>query len=506
MARSRNTDVPASLAGYYYQLLLAAKELSRLLIIEGVQDHDGVGIEKGADIRVFFGNGTSIEAKFYSNKHFTRNHTSIRHTIYNFYLDFMKQDPAGLPTRKYVYSTNVPLHPDDHSFFDSWPRSGTGHESIYATYIRDCIVQESVLSDGRSKENYKTFKAGLADQDLKEWQYVEKLLHHLQHCPSDYAKYGYSATHEQLERFLKHIQFHFSAKWVPKCETISSIISDIQASLQAYNSSLQPTDCRQIALHLVDALFATTVKTDFPYVRIRHAKEIIAHHKEHLRNYLLEEKLKEAMEAIEEEIEMLEDFLAHHYKGTRGAEILETFLQFIELFYEELEQSEKTIDEFIQTYCLSQHGNTVKNVTSLFRPMSILSVYMNLNAKEVKLAGLPGIENFKFDGWESLCLKDASGCYHRDQVIRKFIVHSLDQAAKIDARKPIVLHTPHRPCALEKKALEGIVMNITQVEENERYFHLYSSLTYRCTFCLREQDSDSCMLEDVLHFVKGVCS
>jgi hypothetical protein len=46
-----NTDVPASLAGYFYQLLLACKEL--VILINNHEDISNyVAIEKGSDIKV----------------------------------------------------------------------------------------------------------------------------------------------------------------------------------------------------------------------------------------------------------------------------------------------------------------------------------------------------------------------------------------------------------------------------------------------------------------------
>ncbi|QWI78257.1 hypothetical protein JG486_29215 (plasmid) [Bacillus mycoides] len=77
-----STDVKHSIAGYYYQLLLACKELVNLLKNDNKKSF--VAIEKGADVRVYNGNDLSIEAKFYKAKNFTRNSNTIRHTLYNF--------------------------------------------------------------------------------------------------------------------------------------------------------------------------------------------------------------------------------------------------------------------------------------------------------------------------------------------------------------------------------------------------------------------------------------
>lgn len=92
-----------------------------------------------------------------------------------------------------------------------------------------------------------------------------------------------------------------------------------------------------------------------------------------------------------------------------------------------------------------------------------------------------------------------------NMVIRKFVQHTIDQAAFIDDTNIIVLESPYRTCQLKKDALQGIVMNITNVEMNEKLYELYSSLNYKCTHCLRIQDNDCQIREGVEQFVRGVC-
>src|SRR5690606_30121277 len=117
---TRNTDVPASLAGYFYQLLIAARELLRLNTDQNSNLTDGVGVEQGSDIRVFQQAGLCIETKFYKNKQFTKQHQTIRHTIYNFYHHFKNTDVVSR-NNQYVYLTNVPISQVDSDFFRDWP-------------------------------------------------------------------------------------------------------------------------------------------------------------------------------------------------------------------------------------------------------------------------------------------------------------------------------------------------------------------------------------------------
>lgn len=112
---SRSTDVKESIAGYYYQLLIACKELCSLANIKRINDQNSVGIEKGSDIKIFQmdGNETSIEAKFYKISSFNKRSLPIIHTIYNFYNSYK----SGAKSAKYIFSTNVGMHDSDSDFF-----------------------------------------------------------------------------------------------------------------------------------------------------------------------------------------------------------------------------------------------------------------------------------------------------------------------------------------------------------------------------------------------------
>lgn len=160
MTNSNTTDVPASISGYFYQFLLAVKELTTL-ITTGHED-DCVAIEKGADVRVFRqgGNKKSVEAKFYKDPYFTRNHSSICHTLYNFYTSFLISKVKGEPVDNYEYQTNVPIRQDDKAFFDKWqtPERWTVLEKdMYVKYIKKSIVRDR-LNTNRGKAAMSDFK------------------------------------------------------------------------------------------------------------------------------------------------------------------------------------------------------------------------------------------------------------------------------------------------------------------------------------------------------------
>lgn len=149
-----NTDVPASIAGYFYQFVLAAQELTNLLI--NGHDEDLVGIEQGADIRVFKKDTKkkSLEAKFYKDVEFNRNHASICHTIYNFYCSYLMSSEAQEEIDDYEYHTNVPISEEDRIFFERWHDCSSWNEDEkieYITYIKQSIIRDR-LKTKRAKK------------------------------------------------------------------------------------------------------------------------------------------------------------------------------------------------------------------------------------------------------------------------------------------------------------------------------------------------------------------
>lgn len=159
MVNNTCTDVPESISGYYYQILLAIRELFML-----VNDNDGVGIEKGADIRLFkrFEKCYSIEAKFYS-KDFDRNSEQITHTIYNFYNNSLNDESL-------IFETNVKINDSILSEISKATDTNKITED-QIRYICCSIMKESLeLTIDKNGNKYKVgdkFREFLIDSEVK---------------------------------------------------------------------------------------------------------------------------------------------------------------------------------------------------------------------------------------------------------------------------------------------------------------------------------------------------
>jgi hypothetical protein len=148
-------DVPATIAGFYYQVLLASREISNLAL----NNEDGntkVGIERGADVRIEKNNGVkkSIEAKFYGSG-FNKNSDAIRHSVYNFYKNSFEDDELHL-------ITNVPIDGNGELQFDNWSKHDTDDKiKPYLTFLYECLIYESTKNEnlnGSPNPYYQVFE------------------------------------------------------------------------------------------------------------------------------------------------------------------------------------------------------------------------------------------------------------------------------------------------------------------------------------------------------------
>ncbi|MFB4330210.1 hypothetical protein [Paenibacillus sp. CR_12] len=503
---ARNTDVPASLAGYFYQLLVATRELLRLNADQGSNPTDGVGVERGSDIRVFQQAGLCIETKFYKNKQFTKQHQTIRHTIYNFYHHYKNTDVASR-NNQYVYLTNVPISQVDSDFFRKWPLGDQQPDETYKRFILDCIVEESITSEEPYKTNYAQHKATLGT-NLKESFYKEKLFEAIRQDQMLYHQYCEIIDDDHFEQFIQSLRFQFATQHVSKLETINTIKAEARSLLQSstIGNTLSEDECDKVILHIIDCLFETVIRGDFSYVKVSDLHTIITSHQSYQRKYLVSVKLQEAINAVEEEVRILTDFLNNDYAGSKADEIVFTFLELTEKLFSTMEDEQRDFDELLQSFSIRNYGHSVTKITALLRPMSILAVFLHRDPSLIQVSDKPGIVNFRLSENEPYILKDASIFMNNRQIITEFVRQTLDHAKDLDFGLQVVFGTHLQPCKESREAIRYMVMNIAEVARNDEYHELYSNLLYKCTKCLIPQEDDSCMYADVCKFIDGVCT
>lgn len=499
---TRNTDVPNSIAGYYYQIMLAVNEL-----VNSLEDENkyAVAIEKGSDIKVMSldHNDYCIEAKFYKTKSFTKFHNTIRHTMYNFFNDFK----SGTDN-KYMFKTNVPVCIDDKEFFDRWSE----HTQEYITFVKDCIVHEAIKLNEDSKRKFADFieTTGLTSVKEKFEHCYKQLIEQLHENPNNYSIYYEMGTDDEIVSFLGKISFSFGNQTQTKLHTINSLKSQIETKISGLANSLTCDDCRKIINLLVEKFFETTINPNFDQVTKNEFNDTVRDYQESQLKFLNNEQVRQSVIALEEEIARFKFFL-DQYAGDKNDDLIETYISLVETFFEEVENSKLQIDEVIKKYSLDSY-QSAKLIARLLYSMTTLAVFSSKNISNVKLFGLKGINNFSFNEAESYCLKSTDSAFldETSLLLNALVPILVDEADKIAGGEKIVFESPYlkpgfEPCVFNKNDLDELVINTAQVDENLKYQALLKSLEYRCLKCVRFNLKDDLTISQLRRFNEEAC-
>jgi len=134
-------DVPATVAGFYYQALLACREII-IAYRDRAPDADlsaiKVSIERGADVKIDKGGViNSIEAKLYGGS-FNEYSPAVTHSFYNFYKNAFTHSAIQLET-----NVQINIQSDDlQNFVGEWSKIPETEFGNYIKYLKLCIVYE----------------------------------------------------------------------------------------------------------------------------------------------------------------------------------------------------------------------------------------------------------------------------------------------------------------------------------------------------------------------------
>lgn len=206
------TDVSGSMAGYYKQIHLAIRELLKLK-----DGDDSVGIECGADIRIFNTDGTreSIEAKFYKDK-IGLYSPEIAKTIYNFYME--TADDFNL-----TFNTNTEV--PDSEFFEKSHGVYRLRGNQGLSYILHLLIKHSV-SRNRNNNNIASHfqELNITCEKCGNNPCKNCINVFVRSFKDDYPLHFqeiFKINNVKLEEFLNKLQFVFENK--QKEESISTI-------------------------------------------------------------------------------------------------------------------------------------------------------------------------------------------------------------------------------------------------------------------------------------------
>lgn len=499
---SRSTDVKESIAGYYYQILLACRELSILAQNEVDNINSSVAIEMGSDVKIFMENNkeTSIEAKFYKQNGFNKKSIPIIHTIYNFHNDF--RDNKG--SDKYIFSTNVSVTNCDSDFFNNWPKSYKENLDEYIFFVKQCIVRESIKKNKNFKDKFSEYKKkcelnGIKNKNknFEESFYTEQLIEDLFRGLEKFEDYSDIIDEEKLKKFVLLLNFKFSGK--SKFEEINSIKNDIKININKIDNELNEKDSNIFIDLLIDMFLKTTVSSE--KIKVSDFISEIKCYKDNKEEYanisILNEKISIIKNTIDQEFSRYMEELNDEIMDENIKNILcNNFIEIIEVLYKNINDLEK-IEYILGKFSLDYNKVNPQTISNIAKILSIWSFIRNIDISSIDLFEEESINNIILNKNEKYCFKETASTSLKttERLIQSFIENTQNDIASINGQEivvfnPMKIKDNKEPCNFSKEDLEIILVDISRVRDNFKINELYGDMSFRCTKCL-EIDKDN---------------
>lgn len=293
----RNTDVPGTIAGFYYQIIIACKEICK----DGTKE---VGVETGGDVVTITTSGKRnyIEAKLHTNN-FSCFSNDVIKTIYNFYNAYKQSDQI----EKMLFTTNVGVTSKDKSLFDTW--GTTSNDEIH--YIQEAVLRKSIELHDECKKNYDIFCSKVPNRKSKsKAELVGKLCEEVfvkKNC--GYSDYAVENSECSYKMFISMLKFEFCNKEKDvllaeiEKDTEKKIVNDYLVLPENINGeALSEEGAKDIFCCLVKMFFDRVVENS----QHRMCKNIsVQEYKACLINYLENKAVLEEARRVKESLERL---------------------------------------------------------------------------------------------------------------------------------------------------------------------------------------------------------
>lgn len=483
----KSTDVKHSIAGFYFQLLIACKEL---VSISKLYPDGYVGVEYGADVTVNNGSNRFIEAKFYKEDYFTRFSKAIRHTIYNFYHTYRNSKHTG---GTFVIKTNVPISGNDKSFFEDWNTSSFSSEEQYTNYVKDCLVYEYIDKED-FKSNYTKFKKmhQQSNSEIKNPKYKSALIKHLHKNPMDYNRYipnEVLLNNQEIFDFVKLVKFDFPEHKIDKYDSIISLKNTIEKHLGELFPWLNSNQYSNVRYLIMNAFLDTTASSVKHVLFAKDVENIANNCKDETIKLIENDSFMKTMKEIEKELIKYERKLVNQGFSKQMEHILKVVGNCTEQWIQEIKvHGEKKVNNrFIMG---AEHTYTM-NILDLFKVMAEVSSAAGNSLGDVNLIELEGINNIGFSKYKEFSLKTSPSSSDREDqesLITAFIEHSLKEQEYLNASgdETIIFENVCEICKYDKKKIEeDIVIDIARPYGTLMQQGLYQSFDYKCTSCLK---------------------
>lgn len=483
--RKRSTDVPGSIAGFYYQILLACKEVSRYGEVEEV------GVETGADVNVItVSKGVvNIEAKLHQDN-FGKYAEDIVKTIYNFY----KSDDKNI--EKLVFSTNAAPTQSCKLFFENWGTNGTEEN-----YIKECILRKSV--DGPYKKAFEKFCADLYIQKRAEKdnrKYIDLLVEETLSGTGKYQYEDYAVTNKKItyKDFIKLLNFSFAHK--KKRAYISEIRTDIMKNINdtICKIGLKPLETEECDIvinkmidYFLDVILLNSQNNSSKRVTSADYVNIIKNYQKIEEKHISKYQIFACLQSMQREEEEIREDIKNRASSTERDALEENYKFVQEIMLTKMASPDGYMS-FIQSYQLK--ANPVADISiiliKIVYALSIIMTKEHLKINDIEILCQKSINNIRVRNFiECSYKKSFSSAYRTMDRIVAELIRMYQRNANINENQVFIVDAEYKdngePC---KGVLNPEVYNITQTDENYNDYLLFCSMNYKCTRCLDIND------------------
>ena len=509
----KTTDVHGSIAGYYYQVLLACRELSILT------DQDGcVGVEAGADIRIIkSGKRISVEAKFHKDN-MSKFSPDIVKTIYNFYLN--SSDDEEL-----IFTANVGLTKQEYKdlLVDNWRNQD--FNDIKVDFIKKCLLRHCIEHDTKGKfllyVNEVNQKEGITEEKGNKY-YVEKLESEVFDIKTkEYEAYSIFYGKADYISFSNKLKFIFENQ--DKQDSIRNLRCQIIENIRKNYFEESAID-KAIGEDIIDALvyeFFTSITynsmltkpkfLDLKKVSIKDLKDCIKNYKLRLEGYNKVFEKENILRAFEEEEQAFLESIRTEYTGSYGNLLIESYRKIMNVFLIYI-RNDDNYEKLVERYSIG-NKKTWNSVLKVITQAVVLSVFNKCNAEKVRFHKENALDNVLIEEVVQYCFKhyDSVACTSAIACIMK-LMPKLD-FSKLGNEQIIVLSNPNfktgqRPCDQRKKIKDiSYVYDFTtaQQEEYVKYFKYIKNIDYKCDDCILWTDTDEEINKRMERFLNREC-
>lgn len=485
---NRNTDVPATIAGFYYQIIIACREICKDFVEE-------VGVETGADV-VIIDKGREksyIEAKLHTDK-FSRFSSDVTKTIYNFYNDYKKSNQI----KQMLFTSNVGIGAKDRPFFCTWGLANAQE----IEYVQKAVLRKSIELHKECKQNYEKFCLQFPkESSQKKREELEKEVFEKK-TAYQYGEYAVENEECTYEEFIGKLKFEFCDKDKKELlteleeEAEKKIIIDYQNMPENVGHAILPEDGAK-------CIFCSLVKIFFDCVVENRKKGVernisVAEYQKCLQDYYRKKAVPEDAKRVKQCLERLA-FDENEVTSDLNLEeegdrlYLECYSKVKKLFLIKL-QEEKGNLAYMERYLLkssmaSQQDEIYTTMIALLNMLAVILYEEKMKIEDIKLFLDGNWNNLEIIGKLQCCYKRAYGSTRITNFVRDMVNSGL-QWQNSD-KQVVVAEAKYfkggRPC--ENEELSPEVFDFTQTEQNFKYYEYFCSFNYKCTDCLERNSA-----------------